>query len=511
MYYNSVILNFLYIIVKKIRDLYYNSFTARVMDRVGRFFKKLFTNSAIWNFVKKDDYFSKNWTDSIFYKAINIVVNGFVILGSRLCRRFENLLAASLLLKLVKYITGKFHIIMGLALLGMVIIRDESWHNSYSSIIIVALTALYFIGLCLRNERFRVGSIDFVLAIFMVLVILAEVFSISPSQSLESFIFYATCFLIVILIISSVKTPSDLNLLIVLMLVGVTITGLISIWQYMSGSIKVNPSQTDINFSYGLKRIPSTFGNPNVYAIFLIIMLPFFYSAVLNAKTLMRKLLLIAMAVPPLVALVLTGTRSAWLAVIISLFIVVFFKNRKLIPVFLLLGLMSIPLLPASITNRIMTLTNISNDTSTQYRLKIYESVMHVIKDFWFSGLGLGSDVFQKAYNRYYKFTGQGVIAHAHNLYLQIWLEMGIMGLLSFVWFTLRMIKKSIKAIFSDADKAVKNILIAGLAGIIGVLFMALAEYIWFYPRVMFIFWAVVGIMLAALGMLSIHKEKKVE
>ncbi len=511
MYYDSVFLNFLYIIIKKIRDFYYNSFISRIADKIGRFFKKLFSGSAVWNFIKRDDYFSKTWTESVFYKAMNLVINGFVVLGSKICLRFENLFGASLILRLVKYLTGKFQILIGSFLLLMVIIKHESWHDQYSSIVILALTVLYFIGICLRNERFKISNIDFVLAIFMVMVIIAEVFSISPSQSLKGFIFYVTCFLIVLLIISSVKTPSDLNLLIGLMLVGVTITGLFSVWQYVTNSVKVSLEYTDITMSYGLRRMPSTFFNPNNYAIFLIITLPFFFSSVLNAKTLLRKLLFIAMAVPPVIALFLTGTRAAWLALVFSIFIIILFKNRKLIPVFILLGIACFPLLPAQITDRIMTLTNFSADKSSQYRLLIYKSVTPIISDFWLTGGGLGNEVFARLFNRYYKFTGTGVIAHAHNVYLELWIQMGIFGLLSFVWFMLRMIKKSIKAIFGEADKMLKNILVAGVAGIAGALLIGFVEYIWFYPRVMIIFWAVVGIILAALGMLKTHKETKVE
>jgi O-antigen ligase len=217
----------------------------------------------------------------------------------------------------------------------------------------------------------------------------------------------------------------------------------------------------------------------------------------------------VAMAIPPVIALFLTGTRAAWLALVVSVFLIIFFKNRKLIPIFILLGIACFPLLPDQITKRIMTLTKLGNDSSSQYRIKIYKSVIPIIKDYWYSGLGLGNEVFANIYKKYYRFTGSGTIAHSHNLFLQIWLEMGIMGVLSFLWFIIRMFKKSIKAIFGEADKAVKNVLVAGVASIAGALLMGMTDYVWFYPRGMFIFWAVIGIILAALGMLPIHKEKQ--
>jgi O-antigen ligase len=106
----------------------------------------------------------------------------------------------------------------------------------------------------------------------------------------------------------------------------------------------------------------------------------------------------------------------------------------------------------------------------------------------------------------YYLFTKK-VPPHAHNLFLQIWLEVGLAGIIAFVWFIVRMIKKCITNICIKADKYINNILVAGISSMTGVLLMGLSEYIWYYPRVMIVFWTVVAVMLAGLSIANTRRE----
>ena len=48
------------------------------------------------------------------------------------------------------------------------------------------------------------------------------------------------------------------------------------------------------------------------------------------------------------------------------------------------------------------------------------------------------------------------------------------------------------------ADPLVRNVLIACVSSLVGVSFVCAAEYIWFYPRVMFAFFILLGVTLAA-------------
>ena len=72
----------------------------------------------------------------------------------------------------------------------------------------------------------------------------------------------------------------------------------------------------------------------------------------------------------------------------------------------------------------------------------------------------------------------------------------GIFGLLDYLALILGQQKSGVKALVSAADARVKNLLAASVAAMCGILVISVAEYTWFYPRNMFIFWflfAVIG------------------
>ena len=132
------------------------------------------------------------------------------------------------------------------------------------------------------------------------------------------------------------------------------------------------------------------------------------------------------------------------------------------------------------------------------------------MKDYWFTGMGLGNETLLKVSVNYFSFIKGNVIpSQSHDLFLQVWLETGIAGLLSFLAFLLAMVKNSIKAIYRSKNSFVNNILIAGLSSMSGILVIGLVEYVWFYQRVMLFFWAVIGIILAALCILNREMHTK--
>ncbi len=69
-------------------------------------------------------------------------------------------------------------------------------------------------------------------------------------------------------------------------------------------------------------------------------------------------------------------------------------------------------------------------DSSMEYRILIWQGVLKAIADHWLWGTGPGS--FGIIYP-WYQISNTTSI-HAHQLYLQIWLENGILSLMAFLW-----------------------------------------------------------------------------
>ena len=245
-------------------------------------------------------------------------------------------------------------------------------------------------------------------------------------------------------------------------------------------------------------RVYSTMGNPNIYGELLVLTMPFFIAGFLNTKSILKKLFFTGSFMVTLLILLKTGSRSSWIAFVGAIGLFVFFKNKKLIIPMALLGIMMIPFLPASIYNRIATVFN-PNDSSLQYRKEILNPTKPMLKEYWFTGVGLGTEVFNIIYKRYKSFTLK-TVAHTHNLFLQIWLESGIIALVSLLVLGFRLIKKLIYMIKNKLDRRLQNIAIAALSGVGGLMVMGFADHVWFYNRILFMFFISIAIVFAAIN-----------
>lgn len=117
--------------------------------------------------------------------------------------------------------------------------------------------------------------------------------------------------------------------------------------------------------------------------------------------------------------------------------------------------------------------------------------------DHWVRGVGLGSDVMKQVFQTYPTIFDGSYPIHTHNNYLQMWGETGILGLISFLALLAWQVKSGIRAFVHAGDKRVRRMLAAAVGAFCGILVIGLAEYTWFYPRNMFTYWFLFGVIAA--------------
>ncbi|HHW30933.1 MAG TPA: hypothetical protein GXX20_04555 [Clostridiaceae bacterium] len=503
----SVIISFIFSILCKLQDAYEKSFTHSLLEGFASKFKNFLEYSLIWRFIRKKGKIAQSWENSYTLGLLNKLINLPSSLLRRVYIKYQKIFDASIFIRVLKFFVSKYTLILGACLIITVIIPDSYWYNKYSVMMALVLVLLFLIKTILEDKQsFKIKTLELPIFIFWLSVILGTVNSVIPRLSLSYLLLYVISAIFLILIISSSSFFKELNIMVDLLLVGVTFTALYGIYQWKFIGIPVNPSITDTRLNPGLSRISSTMGNENVYGELLVLTLPFFVTAIINAKTLIKRLVFSAMIIPVVIALFLTGSRSAWISFAVSIFVFVFLINRKLLPLAILAGALAVPLLPDVIYRRIMTLFN-PNENSLNYRSLIIRHVKPMLMDYWVSGVGLGINAFSSVFKRYLSF-GLTSAVHTHNLYLQIWLEAGILSIASFIWFLFRLFKNSVTRIFKHVGQSdAKNTLIAGVSALFGILVMGLADHVWFYNRLMLMFWVVVGIILTCLNILGKEGE----
>ena len=470
-------------------------------------FRKLWRRSLTGRFLSREGAISRGWKHSLLGQMLSVLIN----LPGLLCRWLYGLgrpvLEGSVAARAGFNLVEEAPLAAAWLMLLFLVIPYESWNNAYS-LMGFALLLLFAVLSCSRKSHQRIDtmSIGPYLTAFAGFVFLGWVLSISSMESQRYFMYHLACILCVLVIVSTVERADQLS-----RLVGMATLGLIAISGYAFvqriQGVEVNKSYVDIALNKDMPgRVFSFFENPNAFGEVLVLLIPLAVALLFGSRSLFGRLLGLVGAGVGTAALIMTYSRAGWVGLLVAAVVFVFLWKRKLLPVFLALGLAAIPLLPDVVFNRILTIFNM-NDTSTSSRFPLYEAAWSLIQQNPFWGSGLGSDAVRLAVKEGNHYHGEAPFVHSHNVYLQIWAELGIFALLSLIasvgWTFKRAAHVALGKIGSHSTRM---IVVGGIAAILGIMVCGIADFIWHYPRVMLVFWFVFAVTLAAIR-LALREE----
>lgn len=337
----------------------------------------------------------------------------------------------------------------------------------------------------------------------IVIMCLAVVYGVCNSYSVRSSIPIAAIYLVFVgstfVIRRSLRDENFLNAVINSMIAVAALVCVYGIYQLLSGQAETTWQDTEM-FESMSGRICATFDNPNVFGEYLLILMPITFSRLLTSEN-RQKPLYFAAFVLQFVNMILTYSRGCWIGMVFSMAIVLMLTGRKLLSV-LMLGVFALPfVIPQSIIDRILSVGNTA-DTSTSYRVYIWEGTVKMLKDYWLCGIGIGTDAFNSIYPRY---ALNAISApHSHNLYLHIICEMGVVGVFAVLSVAVSFFKRL--AYTAKNSKSFRRIAAAVAAAMGGYLIQGMFDNVWYNYRIYMFFF-----MTIALGgaLYDIAKEKK--
>lgn len=455
--------------------------------------------SAVCQCIWREGTLPKSWASSWTCMLITAILNIPCAICKWLYRVGKKVWDSSICFRVVSVVCGNPFLLLGLFQAVMLMVPHGSWDNRYALMGALALTALFAVGSGPKvRNRMEPDAFGPYYIFFMAFICYAFLASLSWSQSIRFVGFHLAAFLLAVLAVSSVKKYEQLQLVVALALLGLTVAALYGCYQGVTG-VKVVANQQDLSVNAGMPgRVYSFFDNPNNFAELLVMLTPLNYAMFLNAKSWRGKVAALFSFGVCGVALGFTYSRSGWLGIALATVVFIAFWNWKLLPLLVALGFCCVPLLPETIYNRILTIGN-TKDTSTSYRFAIYKASGVLMKDYWLRGVGLGSDILTQTFRGYPPMFDGNFPIHTHNNYLQMWAETGLFGVLSFIVALLYQLKAGTKAYLACTDKRVKNLLAAALAGFCGILLISVAEYTWFYARNMFTYFFLFGVIAACI------------
>lgn len=511
MFKESIIGKLFYLVLSLFSTFKY-SFIYTFLSSFKNAFAKIFYGSIIYKFFYYEDKIQYFCEKSLVFKFIDKIIISVVSSISNVYKSLKKINKGSINNLIYNFLNRnsylRFQNILAVLIVIMVCVPGNRWNNLYGLIIAMFVLFLYFAVLISgKNFSIRIAKFDFFMIIFMLSTLLAVIISNAVGDSIRVFMFFVTSFIFMFVIWGSIKKEEDLNKFVGIISIGLILTSLYCIYQGIVG-VEIDVRLTDLNANQGMPgRAYSTFENPNNYAEYLVMFMPFMAAFALNQKDKKKKALWLIMLLVPFMALLYTYSRSCWVSFAISVVVFIAFYNYKLIPLIALLGIIAIPFLPESILNRILTIGSMK-DTSNHYRILIWEGALKMLKGNFVTGIGLGPQAYSLLYPSF--AHASAVLApHSHMLFMEVLVEMGLLGFISFMIFWVITLKRLITVrIRHTLSPEIKNYVCASLASFTGIIFVSGVEYIWFYPRTMFMFFTMAGIILAALNISRKQKHK---
>ncbi len=362
--------------------------------------------------------------------------------------------------------------------------------------------ASYIIKVMMGKRTLKLDIMDVTVALFMILMMFGGVVTVDMGSAAPMLVY--TAFLLgYFLTVNLVRSSEWVDRCILGVVVSCVPVALYGLYQNFFGTMATTWQDKDM-FRYIEGRVVSTFENPNVLGEYLIMLIPLMFALVIIADTRRCRfafMLALAFAVG---CLVYTWSRGAWLGIMIGMLIFLLMYTRKTLMV-LIPGILAVPLVlwkfsDSSIVQRLTSIGDMA-DSSTSYRVNIWRGVLDLLGDLWAGGIGIGLAPFREIYPAY-SLEAIEAAPHAHNLFLQITVELGVVGLLVFLAVIFFYAQKNLSVFVSDT-RSRKLVPAALFCGTLAVLAQGMTDYIWYNYRVYLMFWLLVGLCSASVKNLT--------
>jgi putative inorganic carbon (HCO3(-)) transporter len=359
----------------------------------------------------------------------------------------------------------------------------------------VGIIGLTFLSVLLNYNRFKktLPAAIIPALLFMAVAVLAAVFSVMRAESLKSLPLYAGYFMMFYSASVLFRDSRTVKIVLSFLIISTLILSVLGIYQYFFVKVPTAEAWVDVKqFPEIATRVYATLENPNVLGEYLGLSIPLVLGLFWASGKFRQKSLLAVVLGVLTVCLILTFSRGAWVGLAVSVFVFALFKEPRLLVLILVLAVLAPMFLPSVVTNRIASIGSLE-DSSNAYRVTIWIAALRMIKDYWLNGVGLGLVAFSRVY-RDYMIAGASAI-HAHNLYLEVCLELGIVGLLALLWMAFRGFSEALTCI--ESNHRISFISAGIVAALVGHLFHGLFDYVWYSPRIVMAFWMYFGMMSA--------------
>jgi O-antigen ligase len=283
---------------------------------------------------------------------------------------------------------------------------------------------------------------------FILCIIFSAMKSIELSLTVKEIVRWLELFLIYYLTINLINDEKKMRVVLYSIFLTVAMVSILGIISHIKGA-----------------RAISLFGNPNPLAGYVNLIIPVLFGMLIASVCLWERIMLSVITALSIVTWFVTFSRSAWLSLIIIMIPFFIFNKVRRRAIFISLIIFSIFVVIVLSTDMDSILMSISKVPrilqSIQSRFECYPIGFDIVKGDLIFGIGIGNYSLLIT-----KFTTEMILtqSHLHSLYLQVFVETGIMGLSAFAFWLVCIVKYLVSS-WKVLEKTGSYSLFVGLVG----------------------------------------------
>jgi O-antigen ligase len=382
-------------------------------------------------------------------------------------------------------------------LLFLILIRInlDAFHNQLSTNLasyettslpsVLGILILCVGGLYLLAKRVNFWSYPLVkpFAFFFSGCLLSLPFSRNLTQSLTEMAELLSFIVLFVLIVDSLRTEKDIRTMVKFLVLSSLVPLSVGLVQICS-NFDVSLFSLEPSF-----RVSATLTHPNAYAFYLVMITVLSVSLFIQTKSGTHRSVLFFLIALLLVSLVFTYTRSAWIGLALAVLGTAILKNRKLLIV-APLAFYGLMLAFPFISLRFDALFNpeLFRYTSLAWRIKLWSASIPYFLSHPVFGNGFGT----------FQLIGYQVddwFAAAHNDYLRLLVETGLIGFTGFMTLLVSLAKLGIKAKRKAADIYSDYITTGFVCFVFAYVLMSFTDNLFNHGGVQWYLWAYAGVI----------------
>lgn len=370
----------------------------------------------------------------------------------------------------------------------------------------------------LKKYRIKVPAFWWLGLLFMTAAILATFFSANTQSALGILkAYFIEPFLFFIVFVNVIKKPSKMRWVIWALGVLSLYIGLIALWQYMGLLESFEPW-----ISESPKRVTSIFAYPNAVGLILAPIITLLAGMWLLSKNWARdkkmsaqelvaqrktNTFLIGAVIFGLIGVFCSFTRGAFIGIFLGIVFLSFFSKYKK-PILITVACLLLILMIIPFTREMFVSVITGQDVSTDVRTVMWQGTYELLKAHPVMGAGLAG--FQKMYDQFRLIKHTELLLYPHNIFLNFWVEIGLLGLVVFVAILVRFFQlgiRSYKKLRNNESLIAQVLPVSLMAAMAVIVLYGQIEVPYFKNDLSVLFWLFLG-MITVIFQHSHPKEK---